>query len=64
MFRGEMSAGIPATCWKLREGEDPGFSLYDLASLLLDDTKEAIAHFDARPVSNSMTEEGASGFHH
>ena len=102
MFRGEMSAGIPATCWKLREGEDPGFSLYDLAdrlrsrgwqvpayslpanqqevviqrilvrqgvsrdlaSLLMDDMREAIAHFEARPVVNSMTEEEASGFHH
>jgi glutamate decarboxylase len=102
IFRGEMSAGIPATCWKLREGEAPGFSLYDLAdrlrsrgwqvpayslpanqqevviqrilvrqgvsrdlaTLLLDDMREAIAHFNARPVTNSMTEDEASGFHH
>jgi glutamate decarboxylase len=26
--------GIPGACWRLREGEEPGFSLYDLADRL------------------------------
>ena len=29
-----MKAGIPALCWKIREGTDPGFNLYDLADRL------------------------------
>jgi glutamate decarboxylase len=29
-----MDAGIPALCWKMKDGADPGFSLYDLADRL------------------------------
>jgi glutamate decarboxylase len=36
----------------------------DLASLLLDDFRDAIAHFDRHPVTVSMTPEEASGFSH
>jgi len=36
----------------------------DLASLLLDDIKDAIAHFDRHPVQVSMTKEESSGFSH
>ncbi|QGJ69158.1 Glutamate decarboxylase [Planctomycetales bacterium 10988] len=31
---GEMNEGIPAVCWKVKEGEDLGFSLYDFADRL------------------------------
>jgi glutamate decarboxylase len=31
IYRGNPSEGIPAVCWKLKEGIDSGFSLYDLA---------------------------------
>ncbi len=34
IYGGDMNAGIPALCWKLRDGSDPGFSLYDLADRL------------------------------
>ncbi|MCB1730716.1 MAG: glutamate decarboxylase [Halieaceae bacterium] len=34
IFNGERDKGIPALCWKLREGHDPGFNLYDLADRL------------------------------
>lgn len=34
LFNGEMSAGIPCLCWRIKDGEDPGFSLYDLADRL------------------------------
>lgn len=34
LYDGEMEGGIPALCWKIREGEDPGYSLYDLADRL------------------------------
>ena len=34
MYGGEMQAGIPALCWKLKDGAEPGFSLYDLADRL------------------------------
>jgi glutamate decarboxylase len=36
----------------------------DLARLLLDDMREAIAHFDRHPVQVSMTKEEAAGFSH
>jgi glutamate decarboxylase len=102
IYGGQMHAGIPALCWKIKEGVDPGFSLYDLAdrlrsagwqvpayslpadckdlviqrvlirhgvsrdlgSLLLDDMKRAIEHFQRHPIQKHMTEEEASGFHH
>ncbi len=34
IYDGQMDAGIPAICWKFKEGVDPGFSLYDLADRL------------------------------
>jgi len=34
IYNGEMDEGIPALCWKMKEGADPGFSLYDLADRL------------------------------
>lgn len=34
IYNGDMASGIPALCWVLKEGEDPGFSLYDLADRL------------------------------
>ena len=34
IYNGDMKAGIPALCWKIREGTDPGFNLYDLADRL------------------------------
>jgi glutamate decarboxylase len=94
--------GIPALAWKLKEGVDHGFTLFDLAdrlrvrgwlvpaytlppnredlaiqrilvkhgfsrdlaSLLMNDYREAVAHFDRHPVSSSVTEEEAGGFKH
>lgn len=99
---GGRDVGIPALCWKIKDGVDPGFSLYDLAdrlsgrgwqvpayslpadcedvviqrilvrhgvsrdlaSLLLENMRDALAHFETRPVSNQLTEKEASGFHH
>jgi glutamate decarboxylase len=34
IYSGDMEAGIPAVCWKLKDAEDTGFSLYDLADRL------------------------------
>ena len=34
MYDGAMDQGIPALCWKMKEGVDPGFNLYDLADRL------------------------------
>ena len=34
IYDGKMSEGIPALCWKIKDGLDPGFSLYDLADRL------------------------------
>lgn len=34
LFNGRPDAGIPALCWKIRDGLDPGFSLYDFADRL------------------------------
>ncbi len=31
---GRMETGIPAVCWKMKDGVDPGFSLYDFADRL------------------------------
>jgi glutamate decarboxylase len=96
------STGIPTVTWRIREGEDPGYTLFDLAdrlrmtgwqvpaytltgtasdipvqrilvrqgvsrdlaSLLVDDMRDAIAHFDKHPVTVSMTKEESSGFSH
>jgi glutamate decarboxylase len=93
---------IPSVAWRIAEGEDPGYSLFDLADrlrvrgwqvpaytltadlshvavqrilvrqgvtrdlacILLDDLKDAIAHFAAHPVAVGMRAEEASGFNH
>ena len=34
IYDGDMNEGIPATCWKLKEGAEPGFNLYDFADRL------------------------------
>lgn len=34
IYDGDMERGIPALCWKLKEGTDPGYTLYDLAERL------------------------------
>jgi glutamate decarboxylase len=34
VYGGEPEQGIPALSWKIKEGTDPGFSLYDLADRL------------------------------
>ena len=36
----------------------------DLAALLLDDLRDAIAHFDKHPVTVPMTKEESAGFNH
>jgi len=94
--------GIPSVAWRIKEGEDPGYTLYDLAdrlrakgwqvpaypltgavsdisvqrilvrqgvsrdlsTLLLEDLRESIAHFDRHPVSVPMTKEESGGFSH
>jgi glutamate decarboxylase len=94
--------GIPTVTWRIREGEDPGYTLFDLAdrlrmtgwqvpaytltgtasdipvqrilvrqgvsrdlaSLLINDMRDAIGHFDKHPVTVSMTKEESSGFSH
>ncbi len=94
--------GIPAVTWKLKDGADPGYTLYDLAdrlrvrgwqvpaypltgtasdiavqrilvrqdvsrdlaNILLDDFRTAVAHFDKHPVAVAMTKEESSGFSH
>ena len=96
------TTGIPTVTWRIREGADPGYTLFDLAdrlrargwqvpaytltgtasdiavqrvlvrlgvsrdmaSLLLDDFRDAIAHFGKHPVTVSMTKEESSGFSH
>jgi glutamate decarboxylase len=99
---GSAAAGIPAVSWKLKEGVEHPFTLFDLAdrlrtrgwqvpaytmpanrqdlavqrilvrqgfsrdeaSLLMNDYRDAIEHFDRHPIVNSMTEEEAGSFHH
>jgi glutamate decarboxylase len=34
VFDGDPARGIPAVSWKMKEGEDPGFNLFDLADRL------------------------------
>jgi glutamate decarboxylase len=34
IYDGNMNTGIPALCWKIKEGTNPGFTLYDLADRL------------------------------
>ncbi|MCP2636832.1 glutamate decarboxylase [Microbacterium sp. HD4P20] len=99
---GRPEHGIPAVSWKLREDQDHGFTLFDIAdrlrtrgwqvpaytlpahrqdlavqrilvrqgfnpdeaSLLMDDYRAAIAHFDRHPIVTPMSEEEAGSFHH
>jgi glutamate decarboxylase len=94
--------GIPTVTWRIKQGEDPGYTLFDmadrlrergwqvpaytltgsasdipvqrilvrlgvsrdLASLLLEDFANAVAHFDKHPVTVSMTKEESGGFSH
>jgi glutamate decarboxylase len=94
--------GIPALAWKLKEGVDHGFTLFDLAdrlrtrgwlvpaytlppnredlaiqrilvkhgfsrdlaSLLLEDYRDALEHFGLHPVSKPLSEEEAGGYKH
>jgi glutamate decarboxylase len=96
------NTGIPTVTWRIRQGEDPGYTLFDLAdrlrtsgwqvpaytltgaasdiavqrilvrlgvsrdmaSLLLDDFRDAVAHFTKHPVTVSMTKEESGGFSH
>lgn len=102
VYAGDMARGIPAVSWKLEDGTEPGFSLFDLAdrlrvrgwqvpaytlpancekqaiqrilvrngvsrdlaTLLIDNIKAALAHIEAHPIQQSLSEEEASGFHH
>lgn len=57
---------MPANCQELvvqRILVRHGFSR-DLASILLDDLKQAIEHFAAHPISKPMTQQEAGGFNH
>ena len=96
------NTGIPTVTWRIREGEDPGYTLFDLAdrlrnqgwqvpaytltgsvsdiavqrilvrlgvshdmaSLLLGDFRDAVAHFGRHPVIVSMTKPESGGFSH
>jgi glutamate decarboxylase len=98
----EPSTGIPTVTWRITEGVDPGYTLFDLAdrlrttgwqvpaytltgeasdiavqrilvrqgvtrdlvTILLDDMREAIAHFNKHPTSVPMSAEESSGFNH
>ena len=94
--------GIPTVTWRIAEGEDPGYTLFDLAdrlrtrgwqvpaytltgsasdiavqrilvrlgvsqdmaALLLDDFRDAVAHFGKHPVTVPMSKEESGGFNH
>jgi glutamate decarboxylase len=102
LYNGDPHHGIPALSWKLKEGVDHGFTLFDLAdrlrtrgwlvpaytmppnrqdlavqrilvkhgfsrdlaNLLMDNYREALAHFDNHPVTTPLTEEEAGSFKH
>ena len=102
IYRGDPSLGIPAVCWKMKEGAEPGFNLYDFADRLrnrgwqvpayslpadcqelvvqrilvrhgvsrdlgqslVEDMKQALAHFKKHAVGTPLTAEEATGFHH
>jgi glutamate decarboxylase len=34
LFCGDPADGIPAVCWSIKQGENPGYTLYDLADRL------------------------------
>jgi glutamate decarboxylase len=94
--------GIPTVTWRIREGAEPGYSLFDLAdrlrargwqvpaytltgtasdiavqrvlvrlgvswdmaTLLLDDFRNAVAYFDKHPVTVPSSEDESSRFNH
>ena len=102
LFDGDAASGIPALAWKLKDGVQANYSLYDLAdklrsrgwqvpaysmpanredlviqrilvrhgvsldlaSLLVEDFKRAIAYFDQHPVQRPMSEADGGGFSH
>lgn len=102
VYDGDPANGIPAVSWKMKDGVDPGFTLFDLAdrlrvrgwqvpaytlpancenqaiqrilvrngvsydlcSLLIDHMNDALAHFEAHPIRESLSKHEASGFHH
>ena len=102
LYNGDPASGIPCTSWKLKEGIDHGFTLFDLAdrlrtrgwlvpaytmpanrqdlavqrilvrqgftrdlaSALLADYRDAVAHFGRHPITSPLTEEEAGGFSH
>jgi glutamate decarboxylase len=96
------ATGIPTVTWRIRDGEEPGYTLFDLAdrlrtqgwqvpaytltgaasdipvqrilvrlgvsqdlaSLLLEDFRKAVAHFAKHPVTVPMSKEESAGFNH
>jgi glutamate decarboxylase len=96
------ATGIPTVTWRIREGENPGYTLFDLAdrlrargwqvpaytltgtaadipvqrilvrlgvshdiaSLLLDDLRSALAHFSRHPITVPISKEESSTFNH
>ena len=94
--------GIPTVTWRIRDGVDPGYTLFDLAdrlrargwqvpaytltgtasdipvqrilvrlgvsrdlaTLLLDDFRDAVTHFSRHPVTVPMSKEESGGFSH
>ncbi|WP_297572145.1 glutamate decarboxylase [uncultured Deefgea sp.] len=102
IYNGDPKQGIPALTWKLKDGIEHDFTLFDLAdrlrmrgwlvpaytlpahlenipvqrilvrhgfsrdlaSLLIKDYKEAVAHLSKHPVSVPLSEQEASGFKH
>jgi len=96
------ATGIPCVTWRLPEGVDPGYTLFDLAdrlrirgwqvpaytltgeasnipvqrilvrqdvsrdlaTLLLDDFRDAVQHFADHPITVPMTKEESAGFSH
>ena len=99
---GNEKTGIPAVCFRIKQGASPGYTLYDIsdrlrtrgwqvpafalaggmsdvsvmrvmcrqgfskdmASLLIDDFKRALTHFQGHPVTKSLTAADGVGFHH
>jgi glutamate decarboxylase len=102
IFDGSPTQGIPCVSWKLTEGVDHGFTLFDLAdrlrtsgwlipaytmpanrqdlaiqrilvrqgfsrdlaTLLMEDYRDALAHFGRHPVGSPLSEDEAGSFHH
>ncbi len=96
------ATGIPTVTWRITDGTDPGYTLFDLAdrlrtkgwqvpaytltgdasdiavqrilvrqgvtrdlaSILLDDMREAVEHFSRHPTAVPMTQQESGGFNH